>query len=62
MTDVLPRILDMNEEIVALRHRIHAHPELSLEEHETSNLVAERLHAWGYEVHEAWRKQAWLAR
>ena len=51
MTDVIARILDTSDEIVALRHRIHAHPELSLEEHETSNLVAERLHAWGYEVH-----------
>ncbi|SAL83563.1 amidohydrolase [Caballeronia arvi] len=51
MTDVLPRILDTNAEFVSIRRRIHAHPELSLEEHDTSDLVAERLHNWGYEVY-----------
>ncbi len=35
----------------AWRHAIHRHPELGFEEHATSALVAERLRAWGYEVH-----------
>ncbi|MFI4987971.1 MAG: M20 aminoacylase family protein [Alphaproteobacteria bacterium] len=41
----------LDEEIVAIRHDIHRHPELAFEENRTSDLVAERLAAWGYEVH-----------
>ncbi|WP_249931369.1 M20 aminoacylase family protein [Ramlibacter sp. 2FC] len=37
--------------MVALRHQIHAHPELAYEEFVTSDLVAQRLSDWGYEVH-----------
>ncbi|MGO4156659.1 M20 aminoacylase family protein [Cupriavidus sp. YAF13] len=37
--------------MVALRHRIHSHPELGFEEFVTSDLVAECLQAWGYAVH-----------
>ncbi|MGL6112725.1 MAG: M20 aminoacylase family protein, partial [Rubrivivax sp.] len=38
-------------EMIALRHHIHQHPELAYEEHATSDLVAQRLTQWGYEVH-----------
>ncbi|MDM0109660.1 M20 aminoacylase family protein [Variovorax sp. J22R24] len=34
----------------AIRREIHSHPELGFEEYKTSDLVAERLQAWGYEV------------
>ena len=38
-------------EFVELRRDIHQHPELGLAETRTSSLIAERLTAWGYEVH-----------
>lgn len=37
-------------EMRELRHRIHAHPELAYEEFHTSDLVAQKLTEWGYEV------------
>ncbi|SDC62024.1 M20 aminoacylase family protein [Paraburkholderia lycopersici] len=44
-------IVAIEEEMIALRHEIHAHPELGFEEFVTSDLVAQRLTEWGYEVH-----------
>ena len=38
-------------EFIGLRRDIHRHPELGLAENRTAQLVAERLQAWGYEVH-----------
>ncbi|MBX9700178.1 MAG: amidohydrolase [Acetobacteraceae bacterium] len=40
-------------EFSALRRDIHAHPETGFEVHRTAALVAERLAAWGIEVHRA---------
>ncbi len=48
---ILPAILAALPESVALRQQIHANPELGYEEFATSDLVAERLTRWGYEVH-----------
>jgi amidohydrolase len=45
-------------DITALRRRIHAHPELGFEERLTSDLVAERLAAWGIEVDRSFAKTA----
>src|SRR3990170_7096262 len=38
-------------ELKELRHDLHAHPELAFEENRTAGIVAERLAAWGVEVH-----------
>ncbi len=48
---VLPGIRAIEPEMVALRHQIHAHPELAFEEFATSDLVAAQLQSWGYSVH-----------
>ncbi len=48
---ILPEVRDLTPSMVALRQHLHAHPELSYEEFETSRLVAEKLRGWGYEVH-----------
>ncbi|MCW8277672.1 amidohydrolase [Pseudomonas sp. PCH199] len=47
---VLPGIAAIQDEMIALRQRIHAHPELGFEEFVTSQRVAECLLQWGYEV------------
>ncbi len=48
---VLHQVLENAQQMVELRHQIHAHPELAYEEFVTSDLVAERLQQWGYQVH-----------
>ncbi len=41
----------IEDEMVALRRQIHAHPELAFEEVHTGDLVADCLSQWGYAVH-----------
>jgi hippurate hydrolase len=48
---VHPAIAQTADAMVTLRQHIHAHPELAYQEFATSDLVAERLNAWGYSVH-----------
>ena len=45
------RIASMAPEIAEWRQTIHANPELGFQEHATSAMVAEKLAAWGIEVH-----------
>lgn len=47
---VIPGIKRDESEMIAIRRHLHAHPELSLEEYETSQFVAEKLIEWGYQV------------
>jgi len=48
---VLPEIQSFTDELVAIRRDLHAHPEIGFEEVRTSDIVAEKLAAWGIEVH-----------
>lgn len=47
---VLPGIAAIQDEMIAIRHSIHAHPELGFEEFATSERVAACLTRWGFEV------------
>lgn len=49
--NVIPEIAAAQEEIQALRRRLHSNPELGFEETQTAGLIAETLAAWGIEVH-----------
>jgi amidohydrolase len=48
---VIDQIRRYQDELTAIRHDFHIHPELGLEEHRTAGIVAEKLESWGIEVH-----------
>jgi hippurate hydrolase len=50
-TNPIEHIRGLHAELTAIRHDIHAHPELGLEEHRTAELVAKKLTELGIEVH-----------
>ena len=49
--NIIDHIRQYREDLDAIRQDLHAHPELGLAEYRTANLVAEKLEAWGIEVH-----------
>ncbi len=51
MVAVFDRITELHDELTAWRRDIHAHPELGFEEHRTSDIVAQKLAAFGCEVY-----------
>lgn len=51
MKKIIDAIKKDEAEFIAIRRDIHAHPEIGFEEQRTSDLIAEKLKSWGYEVH-----------
>ena len=49
--NLTPAIVDFSKELTLIRKDLHAHPEIGFEEHRTSQIVADRLQAWGIETH-----------
>jgi amidohydrolase len=47
---IVQRIAEFHDQLTEWRRDIHAHPELGFEEQRTSDLVAQRLTEFGYEV------------
>ena len=50
MSATLSALQARANDFTALRRDIHQHPEIGFQEFRTSDLVAERLKQWGYEV------------
>jgi hippurate hydrolase len=48
--DKLHALDALADEFIAVRRDIHKHPEMGYKEYRTSDLVAEQLSAWGYQV------------
>ncbi len=51
MANAVEHIRAYHAELREIRRDLHAHPELAFQESRTSSLVAEKLAAWGVEVH-----------
>jgi len=49
--NLIADIVAASHEFKEIRHRLHAHPETAFEEHDTSQLVVEKLKEWGLEVY-----------
>nr|WP_315232073.1 M20 aminoacylase family protein [uncultured Albidiferax sp.] len=52
LSDIATPVADLLAELVALRHDLHAHPELAFAERRTAGIVAHSLRLLGLEVHE----------
>ncbi len=48
---IFPEFIDQLDIIKAIRHDIHAYPELKFTEFRTSELIAKQLKAWGIDTH-----------
>lgn len=51
MVNSIERISRYQQELKAIRHDLHAHPELGFAEHRTADIVAKKLTDYGVEVH-----------
>ncbi len=61
MNSPIEKMRAYHAELRAIRHDIHAHPELAFQENRTSDLVADRLSSWGIEVHRGLAKTGIVA-
>lgn len=50
MNKLIEMIKASEQEFIKIRHQIHRHPEIGFEEVNTSDLIAQKLINWGYEV------------
>jgi len=48
--DVIQALQAQADEFIAVRRDIHKHPEMGYKEYRTSDLVADQLAQWGYQV------------
>jgi amidohydrolase len=48
--NLVDEIVSFQQELAAIRHDIHSHPELAYQEFRTADVVAEKLKLWGLEV------------
>jgi len=51
LASAVEHVRRQHAELTALRRDLHAHPELAFEESRTASIVADKLAAWGIEVH-----------
>jgi amidohydrolase len=56
LSSPVPHVRRYHGELRELRRDLHAHPELGFQESRTSSIVAEKLAAWGIEVHRGMAK------
>ena len=59
---IIERLRANQDQAIAWRRDIHAHPETAFEEHRTSALVAEKLESFGIEVHRGLAKTGIVGR
>lgn len=49
--NLIPEIVDLKDEFISIRHKIHKNPELGFDEIDTSALVSQKLQEFGYQVY-----------
>ncbi|QHM74240.1 putative hydrolase YxeP [Mixta theicola] len=56
MKELYQHIVNSQAQFIALRHDLHQHPEIGLEETRTSDIVADKLQQWGYQINRGMAK------
>lgn len=61
MSAIKKHLEQSKEQFIALRRDLHQHPEIGFEEARTSDIVAEKLLSWGYQLHRGMAKTGIVA-